>query len=188
MTATKPRYFVKPSDFRAWLEKHHLTAKELLVGFRKRATGKPSITWPESVDQALCFGWIDGIRRRVDDESYTIRFTPRRQGSLWSTVNIKRVAELTAAGLMQPAGLEAFARRSDEKSSVYAYEQRFKAALEPAHDRLFKADKKAWAFFSAQAPSYRRTAIYWVTVAKGEATRLKRLERLIAASRKERRL
>ena len=149
----KPRFFATPAEFRKWLESNHATAPELLVGFRKKATGKPSITWPESVDQALCFGWIDGIRRRVDDESYTIRFTPRRPGSVWSTINIARVKELKAAGVMHAKGLEAFDRRSEEKSAIYSYEQRNSATLDQAHDKRLKGNKKAWAFFSTQAPS-----------------------------------
>ena len=120
----KPTFFAEPDQFRAWLAKHHATAPELLVGFYKRDSGKPSITWPESVDQALCFGWIDGVRKRVDDVSYTIRFTPRRAGSNWSSINIRRVGELDGLGHMQEAGLAAFAKRSDEKSRIYVYEQR----------------------------------------------------------------
>jgi len=183
----KPMFFAKPSAFRAWLQKHHLTTTELLVGFYKRGTGKPSMTWPESVDQALCCGWIDGVRKRVDDESYTIRFTPRRPGSTWSAVNIKRVAELEKQGLMQPAGLKAFARRSEEKSRTYAYEQRHSATLEEDHLQKLKANKKAWAFFQAQAPWYQRTAIYRVVSAKKEETRLERLNKLIEESANGRR-
>jgi uncharacterized protein YdeI (YjbR/CyaY-like superfamily) len=155
------------------------------VGFYKKDSGKPSITWAESVDLALCFGWIDGIRRRVDDVSHTIRFTPRRPGSRWSTVNIKRVAELEAQGLMKPAGLEAFRRR--QTSRVYSYEQRYAATLDPDHEKKLKADKKAWAFFQAQPPSYPRTMIYWVVSAKRPETRLKRLDSLIQACAKGRR-
>jgi uncharacterized protein YdeI (YjbR/CyaY-like superfamily) len=179
--AAKPRFFATPAAFREWLERHHDSAPELLVGFRKRATGKPSITWPESVDQALCFGWIDGIRRRLDDESYTIRFTPRRRGSIWSKINIARVKALSAAGLMHAKGLEAFARRSDEKSAIYSYERRTHAKLEPEHQKQLQRNKKAWAFFSAQAPYYQRITVYWITSAKTEETRLKRLAKLIAA-------
>jgi uncharacterized protein YdeI (YjbR/CyaY-like superfamily) len=184
----KPIFFAKPSAFRAWLEKHHLGAKELLVGFHKKGTGTRSVTWPESVDQALCFGWIDGVRKRLDDERYTIRFTPRRPASTWSTVNIKRVAELEKLGLMRPAGLAAFDRRSEEKSRIYSYEQRYTATLEDAHLKRLKSNKKAWAFFQAQPPWYRRVAIYRVVSAKKEETRLKRLDALIAAFAKGRRI
>lgn len=177
----KPKFFASPAAFRSWLQKHHRTTTELLVGFYKRDTGKPSITWPESVDQALCFGWIDGVRRRVNDERYTIRFTPRRPASVWSTVNIKRVAELEKRGLMQPAGSEAFARRSEEKSRIYAYEQRWSAAFDRSHLEKLQGDLEAWTFFQAQPPWYRRTATYFVVSAKKEETRLKRLDKLIAA-------
>ena len=183
----KPTFFAQPSGFRAWLAKHHLSADELLVGFHKKDSGKVSITWPESVDQALCFGWIDGVRRRIDEVSYTIRFTPRRPNSIWSTVNIKRVVVLTEQGLMGPAGLAAFERRSEEKSSIYAYEQRKSAALSPEHEKKFRASRKAWAFFQAQAPSYQRVMIYQIVSAKKEETRLKRLEALIEISAQERR-
>lgn len=183
----KPTCFAKPSAFRAWLQKHHLTTTELLVGFYKRDTGKASMTWPESVDKALCFGWIDGVRKRVDDESYTIRFTPRRPGSTWSAVNIKRVAELEKQGLMQPAGLKAFALRSEEKSRTYAYEQRQSATLGENHLKKLKANRKAWAFFEALAPGYQRLAIHRVVSAKKEETRLKRLDELIEESANGRR-
>ena len=178
----KPRFFPKPLAFRAWLERHHLDTAALLVGFYKRGSGRPSITWPESVDQALCFGWIDGVRHRVDEVSYTIRFTPRRPGSTWSGVNIARVAELEAQGLMEPAGLAAFARRSEQKSRTYSYEQRHHVTLEEAHLKKLQANKKAWAFFQAQAPWYRRTVVYWVASARKDETRLERLDKLIEAS------
>jgi uncharacterized protein YdeI (YjbR/CyaY-like superfamily) len=175
----KPRYFATPAAWRAWLEAHHASSAELLVGFYKKDSGKPSITWPESVDEALCFGWIDGIRRTVDDERYTIRFTPRKTRSTWSAVNIKRVAELTKLGRMQPAGLAAVARRETARSQIYAYEQRADAALDDAAERAFRANEAAWTFFHAQPPWYRRTAIYWVMTAKKEPTRRKRLATLI---------
>jgi uncharacterized protein YdeI (YjbR/CyaY-like superfamily) len=178
----EPTFFATPYDFRAWLQEHHETESELLVGFHKKGSARPSITWPESVDQALCFGWIDGVRRRIDDESYSIRFTPRKARSTWSAINVKRVGELTAEGLMRPAGVAAFERRSDDKTAIYAYEQRKAATLDAEQKRRFMADKTAWAWFQAQPPSYRRTATYRVTSAKKAETRQRRLERLIADS------
>jgi uncharacterized protein YdeI (YjbR/CyaY-like superfamily) len=177
--APEPTFFPTPADFRAWLEAHHDQDRELLVGFYKKGSGKPSITWPESVDEALCFGWIDGVRRRVDDESYTIRFTPRQARSTWSAVNIQRVQELTAQGRMHPAGRNAFAARSADNSAIYAYEQRHAATLDPAEEAQFRANPAAWAFFQAQPPSYRRTALYRVVSAKKAETRQKRLATLI---------
>lgn len=183
----KPTFFATPEAFRAWLRKHHLNTRELLVGFHKKGTGSSSVTWPEAVDQALCFGWIDGVRKRVDDVSYCIRLTPRRPRITWSAVNIERVAELESRGLMQPAGKEAFGRRSEEKSRTYSYEQPRGATLEAQHQKKLTANRKAWAFFEAQAPWYQRTAIHWVVSAKKEETRLKRLNVLIDAFAKGRR-
>ncbi len=177
-------FFPTPADFRRWLKANHATETELLVGFYKTSSGKPSVTWPESVDQALCFGWIDGIRKRVDDESYTIRFTPRKPTSTWSAVNIKRVEELTQQGLMQPAGLKAFEARKENKSGIYSYEQR-SAALPPEYEKVLKKNKAAWTFFQAQPASYRKAAVWWVVSAKQEATRLKRLDQLIDLSAHE---
>jgi uncharacterized protein YdeI (YjbR/CyaY-like superfamily) len=179
----EPTFFATPEDFRAWLSEHHATAAELLVGFHKKGSGRPSITWPESVDQALCFGWIDGVRRRIDDERYSIRFTPRRPRSIWSAINVKRVGELAEQGLMHPAGMAAFERRSDDKTAIYSYERRTAAKLEPAMEREFKRDERAWAWFEAQPPSYRRTATHWVISAKKPETRERRLRQLIADSR-----
>src|SRR5690349_8845060 len=155
-------FFESPEAFRAWLEQHHATARELWVGFYRKGSSRRGITWPEAVDEALCFGWIDGLRKRIDDISYTNRFTPRRPRSTWSAVNIRRVAELTEQGRMRPAGLEAFAQRSEEKSGIYAYEQREHAALDAAAEQQFRANAQAWDFFQAQPPSYRKTAIWWV--------------------------
>lgn len=183
----KPRFFATAQDFRDWLEKNHDKADELLVGFRKRHTRKPSMTWPESVDAALCYGWIDGIRRTLDDESYTIRFTPRRRGSIWSAVNIDRATELIKLGLMRPAGLREFEKRDEKRSRIYSYE-RESAAFDPADEKRFRANKAAWKFFSAQPPGYRRLATFYVVSAKQPATRLRRLERLIAASGNRKRL
>jgi uncharacterized protein YdeI (YjbR/CyaY-like superfamily) len=183
----EPHFFETPAAFRKWLEKHHASARELLAGFHRRDSGKPSITWPESVDQALCFGWIDGVRRRIDDLSYSIRFTPRKAISNWSAINIARVAELTKLGLMQPAGLRAFEQRREDKSAIYAYENAVRT-LAPADEKKFRANRKAWRFFNEQAPSYRRVCIYWVTSAKREETRTRRLATLIEDSASGRRV
>ena len=184
----KPRFFATPEKFREWLAKHHQRVPELLVGFHKKDTGKASIDWPQSVDEALCFGWIDGVRRSLGETSYTIRFTPRRPGSIWSSINIRRVAVLKGEGRMQPAGLAAFARRTKDRSVVYAYEQRALAKLTPAEIRTFKAQPEAWKYFDALAPSYRHKALYWITSARKPETRKSRLERVIAMSaRKEKR-
>ena len=180
-------FFATPKDLRAWLRKHHATASELWVGFYKKHTGRPSITWPESVDEALCVGWIDGIRKTIDHESYQIRFTPRRRGSTWSAVNIGRVAALTNEKRMQPGRLAAFAARVENKSGIYAYEQRSENLPEP-YAGLLRKNKAAWKFFAAQPPSYRKTIGWWVTSAKQEETRRRRLEKLIAASAKGHRL
>jgi uncharacterized protein YdeI (YjbR/CyaY-like superfamily) len=184
----EPTFFPTPADFRAWLDRHHATEKELLVGYYRKGSGKPSITWPESVDEALCFGWIDGIRRRIDEESYSIRFTPRKPASNWSSVNIARVAELEKEGRMRPAGLAAFERRSEARSGIYSYERRKAAKLDPEQEASFRADAAAWSFFDSQPPGYRRTAIHWVVSAKREETRRKRLLQLIEDSRSGRRL
>lgn len=157
------------------------------MGFYKKDSGKPSITWPQSVDEALCFGWIDGIRKSVDEVSYKIRFTPRRTRSSWSAVNIKRAQELTNLGLMQPAGLEAFAARRENRSGVYSYEQR-SPQLPGVYAKRFKKNLPAWKFFQAQPPSYRKAVNWWVVSAKQEATRLKRLDRLLDYSARSERI
>jgi len=180
----KPKFFATPAKFRAWLEKNHADKEELLVGFYKKDSGKPSITWPESVDEALCFGWIDGVRKSLGDESYTIRFTPRRPRSIWSAVNVKKVKELIALGKMEPAGLRAFEARGDDRTAIYSYEQRKASKLTPDQEKQFRANKAAWSYFEAQRPSYRRTAIHWVTSAKKVETRQKRLELLVQCSAK----
>jgi uncharacterized protein YdeI (YjbR/CyaY-like superfamily) len=181
-------YFESPAAWRRWLTAHHADTDELWVGFHKRATGKPSLTWPESVDEALCFGWIDGLRKRVDADRYQIRFTPRRPGSIWSAVNVRRVAELTKRKRMRAAGVRAFKARTAAKTAVYSFEQRKAAALPPAYAKTFKADADAWRFFTTQAPSYQRVATWWVISAKQEATQLRRLNILIADSARGRRL
>ena len=180
--AVKPRFFATGAAFRKWLEKNHLVRRELLVGFWKRGTGRPSLTWPESVDEALCFGWIDGVRRRIDEESYTIRFTPRQAKSAWSRVNVERMAELEREGRVAPAGRAAFARRSENGSGSYSYEQRRNAKLDAESVYRFSAAPEAWKWFQAQPPGYRRTATFWVASAKREATRRRRLEQLVECS------
>src|SRR3954449_8743836 len=179
----EPTFFATPEDFRAWLEAHHDTESELLVGFHKKGSGRPSITWPQSVDEALCFGWIDGIRRGIDETSYSIRFTPRKPTSNWSSVNIARVAELEKEGRMRPAGRAAFERRSAARSGIYSYEQRKPARLVPDQQREFETENpEAWAFFSPQPPGYRQQAIHWVVNAKRPETRANRLATLIEDS------
>ena len=175
----EPTFFPTPAKLRAWLEKHHDTTQELVVGFFKKGSGKPSITWPEAVDQALCFGWIDSVRRSLDDERYTIRFTPRKPRSNWSAVNVKRAKELIDLGLMHPAGQKAFDARTDDRSAIYSYEQRHAAKLDEAYERRFRRNKRAWEYFQAKAPSYRTSAVYWVMSAKKEETRERRLAALI---------
>jgi uncharacterized protein YdeI (YjbR/CyaY-like superfamily) len=183
----KPTFFTSQSDFRRWLEKYHAEARELWVGFYRKQSGKGGITYPEALDEALCFGWIDGLRKAVDDSSYTIRFTPRKADSIWSAVNTKRVGELTKLGRMQKPGLAAFEARDLKKSQQYSYE-RYNCRLEAAHEQKFKANTKAWEFFRAQAPWYRRTTTWWVVSAKTEETRLKRLTTLIEDSEQGRRI
>jgi uncharacterized protein YdeI (YjbR/CyaY-like superfamily) len=183
----KPEFFQTPADFRTWLQKNHATATELWVGFYKRDSGKPSITWPESVDQALCFGWIDGIRKRVDEISYQIRFTPRRRGSIWSTINIKRATELVRQKQMRPTGLKAFAARIKNKSGIYSYEQRSTELSQP-YANLLKKNKAAWNFFENQSPSYRKIIGWWIISAKKKETRMARLAKLINESAKGQRL
>ena len=177
----QPNFFKTPADFRPWLVKNYDKADELLVGFYKKASGKPSITWPESVDEALCVGWIDGIRRSIDEERYSIRFTPRRKGSIWSAVNTKRVAELKKAGRMLAVGLRAFEERDPKKTAVYSFE-RETAELPPAYLKQFRANAAAWKFFAAQPPGYRKISAFFVMSAKQDETRERRLERLIADS------
>jgi uncharacterized protein YdeI (YjbR/CyaY-like superfamily) len=184
--AKRPTFFAKPALFRAWLERHHEEKTELWVGFRKKGSGKPSITWPEAVDEALCFGWIDGIRKRLDDESYVIRFTPRTPRSHWSLVNVRRVGELTREGRMRPAGTRAFEERSESRTGLASYERTDEPTLDTAHEKRFRAEPEAWRWFGSQAASYRKAAIHWVVSAKKEETRLKRLETLIADSKRGR--
>ena len=188
ITLAKPTFFPTPSDFRAWLEAHHDKFLELFVGFHKKDSGRPSITWPESVDVALCFGWIDGVRKSIDETSYMIRFTPRRPTSTWSSINIKRVRELAKMGLMHPAGLKAFAARIAKKSGIYAYEQRKETRLNAQQEKRFRANKAAWEFFRSQAAWYQRVTTWWVISAKREETKVKRLSLLIKHSQNRRTL
>lgn len=184
----EPTFFATPEEFRAWLQAHHETQSELLVGFYKKGSGKPSITWPESVDEALSFGWIDGVRRSAGDEAYTIRFTPRKKKSTWSAVNIKRMGELIAEGRVRPAGLKAFEAREESNSRIYAYENRHNLAFDAALQERFQANQKAWDFFQAQPPGYRHLCTFWVMGAKQDATRQRRLDQLITDSAEGRRL
>lgn len=183
----KPVFFSKPADFRKWLEKNHGKETELLVGFWKVHTGKPSITWPESVDEALCFGWIDGVRKGLDEESYTIRFTPRKPTSNWSGINIKKIEELKKKGLLHPAGLAAFEKRDEKKSRIYAYEMAI-MKLDPAYEKKFKANKKAWTWFQSQGDYYKKVMIKWVMTAKQEVTRESRMKKLIETSTQEKKM
>jgi uncharacterized protein YdeI (YjbR/CyaY-like superfamily) len=182
----KPLFFATPADLRAWFDDHHETAQDLWIGFHKKGSGRPSITWPDAVDEALCVGWIDGVRKSLDDESYTNRFTPRRKRSNWSAVNVARVEELTRLGRMRPAGLKAFEERGPERTGIYSYEQRHLAELGDEYEREFRADERAWEFFQAQPPGYRKTATWWVVSAKKEETRRRRLATLIDDSRQGR--
>ena len=181
----KPQFFASPAQWRDWLEEHHAKCQELWVGLYKRASGKPSVTWPQAVDGALCYGWIDGLRKSIDAVSYKIRFTPRKPCSIWSAINIKRASQLRRMGLMHPAGLEAFKKRSDDKSNIYSYEQRRRATLPIPYAKAFRQQAEAWEFFQAQPPWYRRTSAWWVISAKKEETSLKRLSTLIEFSRRK---
>jgi uncharacterized protein YdeI (YjbR/CyaY-like superfamily) len=174
--------FATAAEFREWLEANHDTADELIVGFYRRASGKPSMTWSEAVDEALCFGWIDGVRHGRDHETYTNRFTPRRPGSHWSAVNVAKAEKLIAEGRMHPAGLKAFERRRPERTAQASYERTDAPELTPEQDGQFKQHPEAWEFFSDQPPWYRRTALHWVASAKKPETRERRLQRLIEAS------
>lgn len=183
----RPHYFRTAAAFRRWLEKNHATATELLVGFYKKDSGKGGLTYPEAVDELLCFGWIDGVKRRVDEESYTHRVTPRRAGSTWSNLNVGHVARLTAAGRMQPAGLAAFNARREQKTGIYSFEKR-PQKFPAAGERIFRANREAWTHWQTQPPGYRRLCIHWVTSARQELTRDRRLARLIALTAQGRRL
>lgn len=176
-------FFATPEAFRAWLDANHDRSTEQWVGYYKKATKLPSITWPESVDQALCYGWIDGIRKSIDEKSYKVRFTPRKPKSHWSDVNIKKVEELTKAGLMRPAGIEAYSRRTEENSRKASFEQT-EVILDKAYEQQLKANKVAWTYFNGSTPSYKKQTIWWIMSAKKEETRLRRLHILIESSEK----
>ena len=183
-----PIYFTSPDELRDWFASNHETATELWHGSYKKAAGKPTVTWSEAVDEALCVGWIDSVRYSLDPERSAQRFTPRRKGSNWSAVNIAKVKALTEEGRMRPAGLAAFEARTEERSAIYSYEQRHLAALDPDEDAAFRANEMAWDRFQALPPSYRRTAIYWVVTAKKPETRVRRLATLVEDSAAGRRL
>lgn len=182
-----PLYFESAEEFREWLDEHHATEREVLVGFHKRGARPDAMTWPQSVDEALCYGWIDGVRKRVDDTRYTIRFTPRQPKSIWSAVNLRRVEELKKEGRMQPAGLRVLEARDVTRARQYSFEQD-EVELGAAREAVFRKNGRAWKFFTAQAPSYRRAATWWVISAKQEATRERRLATLIAHSAAEERV
>jgi uncharacterized protein YdeI (YjbR/CyaY-like superfamily) len=183
----KPRFFATPEALRKWLEEHHETATELWVGLYKKGSGRPSVTWPEVVDEALCFGWIDGVRKRIDDESYMNRLTPRR-ANFWSAVNVHRFEALRKQGRVRPAGLRAFEQRRVDETAIYSYERRHEAKLDPAFVRRFRSKRKAWDWFQAQPNGYRTTAVYWVMSAKRQETRERRLATLIEDSANGRRI
>ena len=182
------RYFETPAEFRAWLQVNHATAAEIGVVLHSQASGKPTMTWSDAVDQALCFGWIDSVARRLDDTTRVQRFSPRKPKSNWSAVNIKKVEELTARGFMTPAGYAAFARREEARTAVYSYENRHLAALDPKLEAEFRGNAGAWEFFAKQPTGYRQTLVYWVMNAKREETRARRLAKLIAESAAGRRV
>ena len=183
----KPRFFADADAFRNWLEKNHKHKKEILVGFYKAKTGKANMTWSDSVDQALCFGWIDGVRKSIDSTRYTIRFSPRKENSIWSLINIRKMKALTSKGLMEPAGQAIFGKRKKGRSKLYSHEndpRKFDAESE----QKFQAQEQAWKYFNSQAASYQKVTIHWIMSAKKQPTRNGRLQKLIAASQAEKRL
>ncbi|HUI58331.1 MAG TPA: YdeI/OmpD-associated family protein [Bryobacteraceae bacterium] len=182
----KPAFFKSAADFRAWLDQHHATGNELLVGFYRKESGR-GITYPEALDEALAFGWIDGVRKRMNAEAYTIRFTPRKTGSVWSAVNIRRVRALMGRGLMKPPGLRAFEERDERKAGLYSYEREH-AKLDPVLEAALRANRQASSFFDAQPPGYRKVATFWVMSAKKEETRSRRLARLMECSGRGKRI
>ena len=187
-TNEQPVYFAKPEQFRAWLQKYHAACPEQWIGFHKKSSGRPGITWPEAVDEALCFGWIDGLRKSVDAQSYKIRFTPRRSKSTWSAINIRRIQQLVREGRVHPAGRKAFAQRLPAKSGIYSYENRKSSVFSTVTERHFQSNTAAWNWFQEQTASYRQTATWWVISAKRAETRQKRLAILIADSDAKRKI
>ena len=181
-------FFESPAELRAWLEEHHATASELWVGYYKKSTGRRALTWSQVVDEALCFGWIDGKAQGIDEHRYRQRLTPRRPNSNWSAVNVAKVAELRAQGRMTPAGEAAFAARREDKTAVYSYERRHEAAFDAEQEAAFRANATAWEWFGAQPPSYRTMATFWVVSAKRPETRARRLTTLIECSSEGRRV
>jgi uncharacterized protein YdeI (YjbR/CyaY-like superfamily) len=188
LTNDEPIFFARPAQLRDWLRKNHAIQKYQWIGFHRKSSGLPSISWPESVDEALCFGWIDGLRKAVDARSYKIRFSPRRLNSVWSAINIRRMKHLANEGRVHPAGARAFSKRSAAKSGIYSYENRKSATLGKSAEDKFRSDRSAWKWFSEQAPSYQKTATWWVVSAKRTETRDKRLARLIADSKAKRKI
>jgi len=174
----KPRFFSSPEKFREWLEQNHDSATELLLGFHKKSSGKKSVTYSEALDEALCYGWIDGVRKNLDETSYTIRFTPRKPRSIWSNVNVKHVERLTKERRMRPAGIEAYARRDPKRTGIYAFENRPRE-FSPELEKAFRKNKTAWSFFEKQPPGYKRVIVFWVMEAKKEETRIKRFKQLV---------
>ena len=183
----KPKFFSTPIKFREWLEKNHDKQSELLVGLHKKDSGKKTLTYAEALDEALCFGWIDGVRKNFDESSYTIRFTPRKPKSIWSRINVNHVERLQKEGRMMPPGLAAFARKEDKRTGIYSFENA-RRELPANYLKLLRANKEAWKFFSAQPPGYRRLAVFWVVSAKREETQIRRLEHLIEISANSERL
>ncbi|PKN95250.1 MAG: bacteriocin-protection protein [Chloroflexi bacterium HGW-Chloroflexi-6] len=181
MNSTTPTFFENAQEFRAWLEANAAQAESLLVGYYKLGTGRASMAWSESVDEALCFGWIDGIRKRIDEHSYSIRFTPRKKNSIWSAINIAKVAQLQAQGRMTPAGEAAFAHRKEAKSAIYAYEQSATAELSDLELQTFRLNEAAWTYFENAPPGYKKTMLHWVAAAKKAETRQNRFARLLEA-------
>jgi uncharacterized protein YdeI (YjbR/CyaY-like superfamily) len=179
----KPKFFSSPAQFREWLEQNHHSVTELLVGFHKKSSGKKSVTYSEALDEALCFGWIDGVRRNLNETSYTIRFTPRKPKSIWSLVNVRHVERLKKEGRMHPAGLEAYERRDPKRTGIYSFENEA-VGLSPEYEKTFRQNKKAWKFFEEQAPYYKKLSTHWVMRAKKEETRIRRLQHLIERAEK----
>ncbi|MFV8440589.1 YdeI/OmpD-associated family protein [Flavobacterium sp. LB2P44] len=183
-----PTFFATQAEFREWLEKHYKKETELLVGFYKVGSNKRSMTWSQSVDQALCFGWIDGVRKSIDHESYSIRFTPRRSNSIWSAINIRKVEELNKSGLITPEGQKAFDLRTESKSRIYSHEKKEMGILSPNYESQFRLNSLAWDFFNTQAPSYKKVMIHWIMTAKQEKTRISRLEKTIEISEHQKKM